>query len=114
MSLGFWAVAVVVLLGALVLVHELGHFFVAKLFGVKVLRLSIGFGPRVLGWTAGTTEYRVSLVPLGGYVRLLGEDPSEPVAPADADRTLLAKPLWQRYANVVAGPAFNLLLPVII
>lgn len=114
MSLGFWAVAVVVLLGVLILVHELGHFFVAKLFGVKVLRLSLGFGPRLFGWTIGSTEYRFSLVPLGGYVRLLGEDPRESVAPADADRTLLAKPLWQRYAIVVAGPAFNLLLPVVI
>lgn len=114
MNLVLWAAAVVALLGVLILVHELGHFLFAKLFGVKVLRFSLGFGPRLIGFQAGSTEYRLSLVPLGGYVRLLGEDPSEPVAEIDRDRTLFGKPLWQRYAIVVAGPAFNLLLPIAI
>jgi regulator of sigma E protease len=114
MNLSLWAGAVVVLLGVLILVHELGHFLCAKLFDVKVLRLSLGFGPRLLGFQRGETEYRLSLVPLGGYVRLLGEDPSEPIPPIDRNRALAAKPLWQRYTIVVAGPAFNLLLPLLI
>jgi regulator of sigma E protease len=114
MSLGFWVAAAVVLLGVLVLAHELGHLAFAKIFGVKVLRFSLGFGPKLVSFSAGGTEYRLSLVPLGGYVRLLGEDPSELVSEVDADRTLLSKPLWQRYLIVVAGPAFNLLLPVLI
>ncbi len=112
MNLVIWAAAVVALLGVLVFVHELGHFLVAKLFDVKVLRFSLGFGPKLLGFNAGSTEYRLSLFPLGGYVRLLGEDPREPVSEADRPRTLLSKPLWQRYIIVIAGPAFNLLLPI--
>ena len=114
MNLFMWAAAVVVLLGALVLVHELGHFACAKLFNVKVLRFSLGFGPRLFGLTVGETEYRVSLVPLGGFVRLLGEDPAEAMAPRDRPRALTAKPLWQRYTIVIAGPAFNLVLPLLI
>ncbi len=102
------------LLGVLVFVHELGHFLVAKAFGVKVLRFSLGFGPRLFGFHVGATEYRLSLFPLGGYVRLLGEEPSEAVAEVDRRRTLFGRPLWQRYAIVVAGPAFNLLMPVAI
>ncbi|HVZ74294.1 MAG TPA: RIP metalloprotease RseP [Polyangia bacterium] len=110
----FWAAAVVALLGVLILVHELGHFVFAKLFDVKVLRFSLGFGPRLIGFTRGETEYRLSLVPLGGYVRLLGEDPAEAIPPVDKHRALAAKPLWQRYTIVVAGPIFNLLLPLFI
>jgi regulator of sigma E protease len=113
-SVGLWIAAVLLLLGVLILVHELGHFLAAKWFDVKVLRFSLGFGPKLLGWVVGATEYRLSLFPLGGYVRLLGEDPKEPVAEIDRDRTLYGKPLWQRYAIVVAGPAFNLLLPIAI
>ena len=106
--------AVVILLGVLVLVHELGHFVFARLFDVKVLRFSLGFGPRIFGITFGETEYRLSAVPLGGYVRLLGEDPSDPIPPKDRPRALAAKPLWQRYSVVVAGPLFNLLLALLI
>jgi regulator of sigma E protease len=114
MSLLGTVVAVVVLLGVLVLVHELGHFLFARLFDVKVLRFSLGFGPRIFGFTYGETEYRLSALPLGGYVRLLGEDPGEPIPPIDRHRALAAKPLWQRYTVVVAGPVFNLLLPLFI
>ena len=112
MTLTLWAAAVIALLGVLILAHELGHFLVAKLFGVKVLRFSLGFGPRLFGFTAGATEYRVSLFPLGGYLRMLGEDPSETVPEPELARSLSARPLWQRYAIVIAGPLFNLLLPV--
>jgi len=110
----FKLAAAVVLLGALIIVHELGHYVFARLFGVKVLRVSFGFGRKLLSFTAGSTEYQLSLIPLGGYVRLLGEDPTELVAEKDEDRTLLSRPLWQRYIIVVAGPVFNLLLPLVI
>ncbi len=114
MNLFVWAAAVVVLLGALILVHELGHFVCAKLFDVKVIRFSLGFGPRIFGVIRGETEYRLSLIPLGGFVRLLGENPGEAMAPRDRPRALVAKPLWQRYTIVIAGPAFNLVLPLLI
>ena len=114
MTMLTWAGAVLVLLSVLILVHELGHFLFARLFNVKVLRFSLGFGPRLLGFTHRETEYRLSLVPLGGYVRLLGEDPGEPIPPVDRPRALAAKPLWQRYTVVIAGPLFNLLLPLVI
>ena len=114
MNLLVWAAAVVILLGALILVHELGHFACARLFHVKVLRFSLGFGPRLFGFTWGETEYRLSLIPLGGFVRLLGEDPAEAIAPRDRPRALVAKPLWQRYTVVIAGPMFNLVLPLLI
>lgn len=114
MNLLVWAAAVVALLGALILVHELGHFVCARLFDVKVLRFSLGFGPRLVGFTWGETEYRLSLVPLGGFVRLLGEDPAEAISPRDRPRALATKPLWQRYTIVIAGPVFNLVLPLLI
>jgi len=111
MTLALWTAAVVALLGVLVLAHELGHFLVAKLFGVKVLRFSLGFGPKLFSFTAGATEYRLSLFPLGGYVRLVGEEAGEPVADKDRERAMCSKPLWQRFAIVMAGPLFNLILP---
>ncbi|HET6281286.1 MAG TPA: RIP metalloprotease RseP, partial [Polyangia bacterium] len=114
MSMLLWAAAVLALLGVLILVHELGHFIFAKLFDVKVLRFSLGFGPRLFGLTWGDTEYRLSLFPLGGYIRLLGEDPSDAIPAIDRQRALGAKPLWQRYTIVIAGPVFNLLLPLLI
>jgi regulator of sigma E protease len=114
MNLFVWAAAIMVLLGALIFVHELGHFVCAKLFNVKVLRFSLGFGPRLFGLSVGETEYRMSLIPLGGFVRLLGEDPAEAMAPKDRPRALTAKPLWQRYTIVIAGPVFNLVLPLFI
>jgi regulator of sigma E protease len=114
MSLLGTIAAMVLLLGVLILVHELGHFVFAKLFDVKVLRFSLGFGPRLVAFTWGETEYRLSALPLGGYVRLLGEDPGEPIPPVDRPRALAAKPLWQRYTVVIAGPVFNLLLPLFI
>jgi regulator of sigma E protease len=100
----------VLLIGVLVFFHELGHFLIAKLFGVKVLCFSIGFGPRLLGFRYGETDYQVSLLPLGGYVRLLGQLPGSDVAPADEACALYAKPLYQRSAILFAGPFFNFLL----
>src|SRR5260370_475953 len=102
-----------VLLGVLVFVHELGHFLVAKAVNVKVVRFSIGFGPRIFGFTKGETEYRVGWLPLGGYVKMAGELPQAELSPEEAKRGLLAQAPWKRALIVTAGPAFNLLFPVL-
>ena len=98
----------ILVLGLLIFVHELGHFTVAKLAGVSVERFSLGFGPRLLAWTRGETEYAISAVPLGGYVKMLGEDPDEEVSAADRARAFSTQPLAVRAAIVVAGPFMNL------
>jgi regulator of sigma E protease len=108
------ALAVVVLLGGLIFVHELGHFLVAKLLGVKVIRFSIGFGPRLLGFTLGETEYRVSALPLGGYVKMAGDDPTAELPPEDRGRGFLEQRPWRRLLIAAAGPAMNLLLPFVL
>lgn len=112
MSLAYAAI----LIGVLIFVHELGHFLVAKLFDVKVLRFSIGFGPKVIGYTRGETEYVICALPLGGYVQMLGMtmETTEDIAPEDLPRALMAKPIWQRSLVVLAGPVFNLIFPVLI
>jgi regulator of sigma E protease len=101
-----------VVLGVLIFVHELGHFIVAKLMGVKVIRFSLGFGPRVLGFQRGETEYRIAALPLGGYVKMAGDDPTAEVAPEDRGRGFLEQAPWKRLVIAVAGPAMNLLLPL--
>ncbi len=100
----------ILLLGALVFFHELGHFLVAKACGVKVLKFSLGFGPRLFGFVRGETEYLISILPLGGYVKMLGDTPGGDIQPIDAPRAFSTKPVWQRSAIVVAGPVFNLIL----
>ncbi len=115
--------AFVLLLGVLITVHEFGHFIVAKLCGVRVLKFSIGFGSPIgfgrfrLRWERNGTEYVIAWVPLGGFVKMLGEIPGEeesPEALADPSHTLTHKPVWQKLAVVFAGPAMNLLLPLVI
>jgi regulator of sigma E protease len=106
--------AFILLLGALVFVHELGHFLFAKAVGVKVLRFSIGFGPPLLSITRGETEYRIAALPLGGYVKMAGEVPGEDATPEDEARSYLAQSPWKRMLIVVAGPAFNLIFPLLI
>ncbi|MGZ6141566.1 MAG: RIP metalloprotease RseP [Myxococcaceae bacterium] len=106
--------AFVLLLGALVFVHELGHFLFAKAVGVKVLRFSIDFGPPLFSFTRGETEYRIAALPLGGYVKMAGEVPGEDAAPEDESRSYLAQSPWKRMLIVVAGPAFNLIFPLLI
>jgi len=103
------AVAFVVALGVLVFVHELGHFLTAKRVGVKVLRFSIGFGPVFWRRKRGETEYALSAVPLGGYVKMLGEDADgdEPVSEADRPRAFSAQGPLRRAAIIFAGPATN-------
>jgi regulator of sigma E protease len=138
MSLLTGLFAFVLMLGILIFVHELGHFLVAKLFDVKVLKFSLGFGPAIgigrhrLSWKRGETEYVAAWFPLGGFVKMLGENPDEerlaaeaaargeeveppePIDPADIPRAFNNKPVWQRLLILFAGPAMNLLLPVVI
>lgn len=104
---------VVVLLGGLIFVHELGHFLVAKAFRVKVLTFSLGFGPRLFGFRRGETDYRISILPLGGYVKMAGDDPTQPLAPEDRGRGYLEQSPWKRMAIALAGPAFNLIFPLL-
>lgn len=109
-------VGVVLVLGVMVLVHEWGHFIVARMCGVRVDVFSIGFGPRLFGWKKGPTDYRVSALPLGGYVRMAGQDLSEVDSgdkpPTGAPDELMSKPRWQRALISFAGPAVNLILPI--
>ncbi len=129
-------------IGFLIFVHELGHFLAAKWCGVKVERFAIGFGPRLVGFTRGETEYAICAVPLGGYVKMHGDayeefegveskglenlafdskdkaadsgKPAEPVAPPDPARSFLKKPIPQRILIAVAGPAFNLIFAFVV
>jgi regulator of sigma E protease len=111
---GFYVAAFIVALGALVAFHEFGHFWVARRAGVKVLKFSIGFGPKIIGRQIGETEYLVSAIPLGGYVKMLGEDAGEDITEADKARSFSHAPLYKRFAIVAAGPVFNLLLAYLI
>lgn len=112
--IGTRIVSVVVLLGVLIFIHELGHFLIAKWSGVGVLKFSLGFGPRLIGRKIGETEYMLSLIPLGGYVKLLGEAPGEELSPEEEKRSFSTQNVWKRIAIVAAGPVFNLLLAVLI
>src|SRR5258705_4008078 len=103
-------VAFVVVLGLLIVFHEAGHFIVGKLVRVRVLVFSFGFGKRLFGFQAGGTDYRVSLVPLGGYVRMAGDNPEEN-QPANPDE-FLSKPKWQRFLIMVAGPFMNIVIAI--
>ena len=105
-------VSVSVVLGIMVLVHEWGHFIVAKMFGVRVEIFSIGFGPRLGGIKRGPTDYRLSALPLGGYVKMAGDNPLEE-RKGDPDE-FLSKPRWQRVLIALAGPAMNIVLSVVL
>ena len=103
-------VGMVVLLGGLIFFHEFGHYGVAKLFGVKVEVFSLGFGKKILKRTVGETEYCLSLIPLGGYVKLMGDDPYKGVPADEAERAFCTQALYKRFLIVAAGPIANLLL----
>jgi regulator of sigma E protease len=105
---------IVILLGVLVFIHELGHFLVAKLFDVQVERFSLGFGPALLKRRVGETEYVIAALPLGGYVKMLGELPGEELEEGERKRAFNHKPPWQRIAIALAGPAMNVVLPVFV
>jgi regulator of sigma E protease len=104
-------IAFVIVLGILVYAHEAGHFLVAKLFRVRVLVFSFGFGTRLFGFKRGDTDYRVSLIPLGGYVRMAGDAADEETTGADDE--YLSKPKWQRFLILMAGPFANLVLAIL-
>ena len=101
---------VILIFSILVIVHESGHFLTAKLFGIKVEQFSVGFGPKLFGGQRGETLYAVRGVPLGGFVKLAGMDGSMDAGP----RSFNAHPLWQRFVVIIAGSAFNLMLPAFI
>ena len=103
-------IGVVVLLGGLIFFHELGHYLVAKFFGVKVEVFSLGFGKKILKRQWGETEYALSMIPLGGYVKLMGDDPYRGVPADQAARAFSTQALYKRFAVVAAGPIFNLML----
>jgi regulator of sigma E protease len=148
-------IGVSLVLGVMILIHEWGHFIAARMFGVRVDVFSIGFGPRLFGWKSGNTDYRVSIIPLGGYVRMAGQDPTEidsasrwsanraaaeaeaPGKVMDTVQTaaekalrlpptdlgehatgdpdeLMSKPRWQRAVISAAGPAVNLVFPILL
>ena len=100
------------LLGVLIVIHELGHFAVAKWLGVKVEKFSVGFGPSLFSRKVGETEYVLAALPLGGFVKMLGELPGEELPLEDASRAFNVRPVWQRIAIALAGPAMNMILPV--
>ena len=99
-------------LGVLIFVHELGHFLAARRHGVRVLTFSLGFGPKVLKVKRGDTEYCISVVPLGGYVKMAGENPEDPRSGQPDE--FLSKTKWQRFQILFAGPAMNIILAVVV
>lgn len=106
-------ISFIVVLGSLIIVHEFGHFLVAKWSGVGVLKFSVGFGPTLFGRTVNGTEYVLSAIPLGGFVKMVGEDP-DATEPVDPRISFSHQSVWKRIAIVVAGPAFNLVFAFLI
>ena len=108
---------VALVLGLMIMIHEWGHFIVARLFKVRVDVFSIGFGPRLFGWKSGDTDWRISALPFGGYVRMAGQDMSDVDAgdkpPTGSSDELMSKPRWQRALISFAGPAVNLIFPIL-
>ncbi len=103
-------IASIFVFGLLILVHELGHYFVARLTGIKVLELAIGFGPKLIGWTKNNIDYSLRAIPLGGFCRLLGETPEE----ASEPESFPQQPLLSRAAVLLAGATMNLLLAIVV
>ena len=122
MNFWFLSLAFIVLVGVMVVVHEFGHFAVAKLCGVRVEAFSFGFGPRLFGFKYGETDYKVCLLPLGGYVKMTGETPEQNLDASGAPRRDLADdpgaftshPRWQRMLIGVAGPIANFILAFVL
>lgn len=103
---------VVVVLGVMIFIHELGHFMAAKWFGIRVLTFSFGLGKRLFGIKYGDTDYRLSLLPFGGYVKMAGEEPSETHQPDPSE--FQGRPRWQRFVVVVMGPTMNVLMAIVV
>ena len=111
-SLPITLVAFIFVLGVLVFVHEFGHYAVAKLFKVRVEVFSLGFGKRLFGFRRGDTDYRISILPLGGYVKMTGENPLE--ARSGDPGEFMSHPRWQRFLIAIAGPAMNIILAIVV
>jgi regulator of sigma E protease len=112
--MGTSIVSVIVLLGILIFAHELGHFLMAKYFKVMVLKFSLGFGRTIVGKKIGETEYVLSMIPLGGYVKFLEEGDEEGLTPENEQRSFSHQSVWKRIAIVAAGPVFNFILAILI
>ncbi len=109
-----YAVSAVVVLGLLIIVHELGHFWVARMMGVGVEKFSIGFGKAIWTKKIGETEYRLAWIPLGGYVKMVGDDEEEDETNANREDAFNAKPVWRRFLIVAAGPVANLIFAAVV
>lgn len=111
-----YLVSTIVVLGVLIFVHELGHFSMAKILGVKVERFSLGFPPKMVGKKIGETEYLLSWIPLGGYVRMFGEglDEEDKIPPEEQHRSFSHKPAWTRFLIVFFGPAANFIFAILV
>src|SRR5215469_2574580 len=103
-------VVALLVLSVIIVIHELGHFAVAKFFKIKVETFSVGFGPRLLGFRRGDTDYRISAFLLGGYVKMAGETPADTITGEEYE--FLSKPKWQRFLVAAAGPAMNVILAI--
>lgn len=112
--MGHSLLAFIIVIGILVFIHEFGHFIVARLCGVGVEVFSLGFGPKILTKTMGRTQYCISAIPLGGYVKMIGEDPNAEIDPEEENLSFTRKPLLQKSLIVAAGPVFNFLLAIFI
>src|SRR6516164_1337452 len=105
-------VAVAGVLGFMILIHEFGHYAVAKLLGVRVEQFAIGFGKRLIGFRKGETDYRINAIPLGGYVKMSGENPMD--RRTDDPREFLNHSRWHRFLIAIAGPAMNIPLAIVL
>jgi regulator of sigma E protease len=104
----------IILFGVIIFIHELGHFLFAKILGVRVLKFSLGFGPKIIGKKIGNTEYLLSSIPLGGYVKMLGEQTDDELSEEDKPFAYNYQPVWKRVIIVAFGPIFNLAFAVLL
>jgi regulator of sigma E protease len=107
-------ISTIIVLGILVFVHELGHFLLAKKLGVGVLTFSLGFGPKIFWKKIGETQYQIAAVPLGGFVKMIGENPEEEVKEELLGRSFSNQPVWKRALIIAAGPFFNFFLAIVL
>src|SRR4051794_30646304 len=107
-------VLAILALGVLIIVHEGGHFLIARLSGMRVDRFSIGFGPTLLSFKRGETIYQIAAIPLGGFVQIAGLNPGEEGIAADDPRAYPNRPTWQRFATILAGPRTNYVFATIV